>query len=512
MSTLRLVLGDQLTDTLSSLRGINPKTDTVLMCEVWDEASYVPHHKQKIAFVFSAMRHFAAQLLGRGVNVRYVTLDDAGNTGSLQGELARAIKDLHPEKLVVTQPGEYRLAQIFGFWSQLFGMDVEIRPDDRFLCSLDTFRAWAKGRKQLRMEYFYRDMRRSTGLLMEPDGTPTGGVWNYDKDNRKPPARGMSVPKRPVHAHCAITRDVLALVAARFDNHFGTLEPFNFPVTRKDALNDLHFFIQQCLPLFGDYQDAMVAGEPFLYHSRISAALNAGLLLPREVCELAQAAYNAGRAPLNAVEGFIRQVLGWREYVRGLYWHFMPDYAELNFFEAKNPLPDFYWSADTQMFCVAEAVRHTRDHAYSHHIQRLMVTGNFALLAGIDPKEVCAWYLAVYADAYEWVELPNTLGMALFGDGGIMASKPYAASGKYIQRMSNSCQNCRYDPQEMTGDTACPFNSLYWDFLARNQQKLRTNPRMANMFATWNKMSDERREAIREQAKLMLERMGQGGL
>jgi deoxyribodipyrimidine photolyase-related protein len=270
---------------------------------------------------------------------------------------------------------------------------------------------------------------------------------------------------------------------------------------------ELAHFIEHCLPHFGDYQDAMVAGEPYLYHSLISTYLNAGLLLPLEICKQAQSAYEKGAAPLNAVEGFIRQILGWREYIRGIYWHFMPEYGERNYLEAKNPLPDFYWTANTDMFCLREAISSARDHAYSHHIQRLMITGNFALLAGIDVKQVQEWYLAVYSDAYEWVEMPNTLGMSLFGDGGVVASKPYASSGKYIKRMSNYCQKCKYDPEEMVGDNACPFNALYWDFLVRHADKFRNNQRLPYVFSTWDKFPPEKQQAIRAQAAATIKKI-----
>lgn len=343
-------------------------------------------------------------------------------------------------------------------------------------------------------------------------GKPTGGEWNYDKENRKPPKANMTSPQRIAHKKSAITHEVLGFVKERFSHHFGMLEPFHYAVTRDQALIELDHFIENLLSNFGDYQDAMVAGEPYLYHSLISSYLNAGLLLPLEICQKAEAAYRAGKAPLNAVEGFIRQILGWREYIRGIYWHFMPEYSERNSLNATRPLPEFYWGAPTQMFCVAEAVRHTFDHAYSHHIQRLMITGNFALLAGLDVRQVQAWYLAVYSDAYEWVEMPNTLGMALFGDGGVVASKPYAASGKYIHRMSNYCEKCSYDPDEMTGEKACPFNALYWDFLARHEDKFRGNQRMPYVFSTWDKFAPEKQKAIRNQAVATLQKMTEGTL
>ena len=380
------------------------------------------------------------------------------------------------------------------------------------MCTQEEFKRWAGHRRHLRMEYFYRDMRKKYGFLIEQDGEPTGGRWNFDKENRKSPPRGLSSPKRISHLKDHITRDVLSLVKKRFSHHFGNLEPFHYAVTRQQALIELAHFIRELLPYFGDYQDVMVVGEAYLYHSMISSYLNAGLLLPLEVCQIAEQAYRAGKAPLNAVEGFIRQILGWREYVRGIYWMHMPQYGEMNHFNAKEPFADFYWTANTKMFCIAEAVKHTRDHAYSHHIQRLMVTGNFALLTGLDVKQVQEWYLAVYSDAYEWVEMPNTLGMALFGDGGIMGSKPYAASGKYIDKMSNFCEQCSYDPDKTTTINACPFNSLYWDFMARNQDKLKQNHRLSYVYSSWNRFSPQKQKAIREHATEIIKDMRDGKL
>ncbi|MFN7754728.1 MAG: cryptochrome/photolyase family protein [Holosporales bacterium] len=510
MTVLRLILADQLSASISSLHGVDKAQDTVMLCEVMEEARYVPHHPKKIAFLFSAMRHFAAELEESGVRVRYIKLDDASNTGSFTGEVQRAAKELNPSRLIVTEPGEYRVLDMMKGWHEKLGIPVEIVSDTRFLATHAEFDAWAQGKKQFRMEFFYREMRRKYAVLMEPDGKPSGGVWNYDKQNRKPPKVGMTSPPRLSHKKSAITQDVLALVKDTFSHHFGTLEPFFYAVTRKQALMELDHFVTHILPNFGDYQDAMVAGEPYLYHSLLSSYLNAGLLLPLEICQKAEAAYRASKAPLNAVEGFIRQILGWREYIRGIYWHFMPEYGERNTLNAAHPLPDFYWGATTHMFCVAESVRHTRDHAYSHHIQRLMITGNFALLAGLDVKAVQAWYLAVYSDAYEWAEMPNTLGMALFGDGGVVASKPYAASGKYIHRMSNYCETCTFDPDEMTGEKACPFNALYWDFLVRHEQKFRRNQRMPYVFSTWDKFTPEKQKAIRAQAALSLQKMADG--
>jgi len=512
MTTLRLLLGDQLSGSIATLRGLDCAEDVVMICEVMEEASYVRHHKKKIAFLFAAMRHFGERLAERGCSLRYVRLDDPCNLGSLTAEVGRAVEELGVTHLILTEPGEYRVLEMMRTWAGLFGIDVEIRQDDRFLCSIGEFRAWAEGRKELRMEYFYRDMRRRHGILMEPGGKPSGGQWNFDKENRKPPKRGEPVPARPGHRPSAILREVLELVETRFADNFGNLAPFHYALTRQQALIELRHFVDHVLSRFGDWQDAMLSGEPYLFHSLLSSYINAGLLLPLDVCKLAEDAYRQGRAPLNAVEGFIRQILGWREYVRGIYWLDMPDYADRNALAAKEPLPWFYWSGETSMACMAEAIAHTRDHAYSHHIQRLMVTGNFALIAGLEPRAVCEWYLAVYSDAYEWVELPNTLGMALYGDGGRMASKPYAASGKYIDRMSDFCGGCRYDPGETTGEAACPFNALYWDFLARNEPRLRGNPRLAYSYKNWERMAGEKRQMIRNKAAETLSRMRDGEL
>ncbi|TAF75486.1 MAG: cryptochrome/photolyase family protein [Alphaproteobacteria bacterium] len=512
MSSLRVILGDQLSQSLTSLQEIDKTHDTVMLCEVMEEATYVPHHPKKIAFLFSAMRHFADMLHHDGVCVRYIKLDDPQNTGSFTGEVMRAIHAVQPQRIVVHEAGEYRVNEMMKEWQRCFAIPVDILPDNRFLATHEEFAAWIKDKKQFRMEFFYREMRKKYGILIEPDGSPTGGEWNYDKENRKPPKSGMTVPKRIRHAQSSITREVLTLVHARFSHHFGTLEPFHYAVTRAQALMEFEHFIQNLLPHFGDYQDAMVAREPYLYHSLISSYLNAGLLLPLELCQKVEDAYRTGAAPLNAVEGFIRQILGWREYIRGMYWQFMPEYGTRNYLNATRPLPDFYWGAQTHMFCIAETVRHTREHAYSHHIQRLMVTGNFALLAGLDVTEVQAWYLAVYSDAYEWVEMPNTLGMALYGDGGAVASKPYAASGKYIHRMSNYCEKCRYDPEQMTGEKACPFNALYWDFMVRHESIFRGNQRMPYVFSTWDKFAPEKQRAIRAQAQMSLQKMQEGVL
>ncbi len=500
---LVLVLGDQLSPSLASLKMADKSQDLVLIVEVHDEATTVKHHQKKIAFLFSAMRHFAIELERLGWRVDYRRLDAPGNRGSFTGEVERAIGVWRPQRVMVTEPGEWRVAEMFKSWPTAFKCPIDILPDDRFLCSIPEFQGWAAGRKQLRMEYFYRDMRRKTGLLMDGND-PAGGKWNFDADNRKPATSHLFLPVPQRTTPDAMTSDVMALVASRFADHFGTLEPFWFAVTRAGAEAAFDHFVQSALPAFGDFQDAMLTGHRFLYHAVISMYLNCGLLDPLTICRQVEAAYRGGEVPLNAAEGFIRQIIGWREYVRGIYWMKMPGYLEQNFFGHTRPLPDVYWTGKTDMHCLSQAIEQTREDAYAHHIQRLMVTGNFALLAGVDPKALHEWYLIVYADAYEWVELPNTLGMSQFADGGLLASKPYAASGAYINRMSDYCRSCRYDVKQRTGPNACPLNALYWDFLDRNRAKLAKNPRLAQMYRVFDKLGSTEQAAISESAALFL--------
>ncbi|MEH6409328.1 MAG: cryptochrome/photolyase family protein [Hyphomonas sp.] len=492
---LILVLGDQLTPTLSGLAAASSEHDRVLMAELHDEATYVRHHKKKIAFIFSAMRHFAEELRASGWTVDYVYLDAPDNQGSFSAQVAQAVSRHRPGRVIVTEAAEWRVSQMQSGWQTQLPVPVDILPDDRFLCTPSAFKEWAAGRKQLRMEYFYRDMRRKTGLLMDGD-KPAGGKWNLDAENRKAAAADLFMPRPMACRPDAITQDVLTLIESRFGSHFGELAPFWFAVTRTDAEAAFDAFVEQALPYFGDYQDAMVEDEPFLYHSVIAQYLNCGLLDPLRVCRQVEAAYRAGKAPLNAAEGFIRQIIGWREYVRGIYWLKMPGYDRSNFFGHTRSLPDFYWTAETDMACTKAALKQTRDEAYAHHIQRLMITGNFAMLAGIDPYALHEWYLSVYADAYEWVELPNTVGMSQFADGGLLASKPYAASGAYINRMSNYCKSCRYDVKMRTGPDACPFNALYWDFIARHRDKISNNPRMAQAMRTYDKFTASEQQRI----------------
>ncbi|MCX7567814.1 cryptochrome/photolyase family protein [Sulfitobacter sp. F26169L] len=505
MSRLILVLGDQLSEKLSALREGDRTTDTVVMAEVKDEATYVRHHPKKIALIFSAMRKFASVLEDDGWLVAYTQLDDTENAGSIVGELLRRAEQTGAAEVICTEPGEWRLI------NKLTHAPIKttLLPDDRFIASHGEFEAWADGRKALRMEYFYRDMRRKTGLLMEGD-EPAGGQWNFDHDNRKRAPADIDA-KGPLRFEPDnITGDVLALVETQFDTHFGELRPFWFATTRAQALEALDHFIKHSLPGFGDYQDAMLHDEAFLFHAIISPYLNIGLLGPLEVCQAAEKAYTDGIAPINAVEGFIRQIIGWREYVRGIYFLEGPEYAKRNVLKQTRDLPAMYWGGETGMACMKAAVSQTAQHAYAHHIQRLMVTGNFALIAGIDPAQVSDWYLEVYADAFEWVEAPNVVGMSQFADGGVIASKPYVSSGAYINRMSDYCKGCAYKVSQKTGEGACPFNTLYWHFLDRHRDRFSGNPRMGNMYRTWERMDEDKRKTVLQDAEAVLAKLDAG--
>ncbi|MFP4352806.1 MAG: cryptochrome/photolyase family protein [Puniceicoccaceae bacterium] len=477
---LVVVLGDQLDRKAAWRDDFDPGRDEVWMAEAAAEARHVWSHKQRIAVFLSAMRHFADELREEGVPVCHTKLEDTDPRNTL-ASLLRNFLDTHTvERVRMVHPGEWRVLDSLRKASDATKVPLEVLPDRHFYATPGEFAEWAGGRKQLRMEFFYRAMRRREGVLMDDNGEPAGGHWNFDAENRETFGRKGpgDVPRPYLPRPDRTTREVLDLVAARFESHPGSLGTFSWPVTPREARQALKDFVGNRLARFGKVQDAMWTGEPFLFHARISAALNLKLLDPREAVRAAEDAYRTGKAPLAAAEGFVRQILGWREYVRGVYWLHMPDYLERNELGAQEDLPGFYWTGDTPMECLRESIGQTLRHAYAHHIQRLMVTGLYALLLGVQPRQVHEWYLAVYTDAVEWVELPNTLGMSQFADGGIMASKPYAATGKYIQRMSNYCAACRFDPASATGENACPFTTLYWDFLARNHAKLETNPRM----------------------------------
>ncbi len=500
---LVVALGDQLSRELDSFRSFDPDQDAVWMAESLAEANHVWSHKQRIALFLSAMRHFRQELEEKGIRVFYTRLEDENGARGLDESLSEFLNSfMVTGSVIVTEPGEWRLKNAFEKLQTRLEVPLEIREDNSFLCSKSAFEEWAAGRKQLRMEYFYREMRRRSGVLMN-DGSPTGGKWNFDSSNRSSfGKRGPeSVPAPLRFKPDTITQEVLQLVEERFPNHPGKLDSFAWPVTAKDAQAALADFAKKGLPEFGRYQDAMWAGEPFLNHSLLSSSLNLKLLSPRVVVEVVEREYAAGRTPIESAEGFIRQVIGWREYVRGVYWRYMPEYVERNAMQAEHALPEFYWTGKTSLNCLRQSLGQTLEYGYAHHIQRLMVTGLFSLLWGVHPKEVHRWYLSIYVDAVEWVELPNTLGMSQYADGGVMASKPYVSTGKYINRMSNYCKECVCRPDSKTGDDACPFTVLYWEYLMKHEKRLETNPRMSLQLRNLDRFTDEQRGELLAQAE-----------
>ncbi|MBT9494339.1 MAG: cryptochrome/photolyase family protein [Paucibacter sp.] len=505
LRSLILVLGDQLDLEASAFDGFDPGCDAVWMAEVAQEATHVASSKPRLVMFLAAMRHFALALQAAGRPLHYTQLDADHNAGSLAAQLQADLARLRPRQLIMTAPGDWRVLQALKAAAMACGLALELRDDRHFFSTVRDFAAHAKGRKALRMEFFYREQRKRFDVLMDPqqEGAPLGGQWNFDAENRAAFDDAAGPGMLPPRSHFepdALTREVIALVERRFAQHPGRLDSFAWPLTRPQALQALQQFVAERLPLFGRYQDAIWPGEPWLYHAHLSAALNLKLLNAREVVAAAVAAFEAGRAPLASVEGFVRQILGWREYVRGIYWTQMPDYLTRNALAADQDLPDFYWSGATEMACLRDAVTQTLTHGYANHIQRLMITGSYALMLGVRPQTVHAWYLAMYVDAVEWVELPNSLGMSQYADGGVMGSKPYIATGKYIDRMSPHCKGCRYDPAQRTGDKACPFTTLYWDFLMRHEPAMAKNPRMALQVKNLARLSDDERLAVRARA------------
>lgn len=510
MSTLRVLLWDQLSADITSLQDANKKQDIIMFCETIEECTYVKHHKKKLVFLLSSMRHFAEQLEQSGYRVHYVKLDDPDNTQTLAGEIKRALTKFSLKAIQVTWPGEYRIYATLNHLITQEKLNLTILEDTRFLASPAEFKQWAKDKKSLRMEFFYREMRKKYHVLMF-DSLPEGGKWNFDAENRNFPKTKITIPSTFQIQPDVITLAVIKIVEEHFSQHFGDITHFHYAVTRKDALRALKLFIQERLPHFGDYQDVMMQDQPWLFHSHISFYINNGLLNPMECIKATEVAFRKGDVNLASAEGFIRQILGWREFVRGIYWLNMPTYKSKNFLDAKRRIPDFYWTADTKMNCIKQCVSETKANAYAHHIQRLMVLGNFALLAGIHPDDMNAWYLIVYADAHEWVELPNVTGMILFADGGYLASKPYAGSGAYINKMSNYCDNCAYQVKLKNGPDACPFNYLYWNFLLNHRDKLKNNQRLLMIYSTLMKMSREKIAAIQADSAAFLQTLRSDG-
>lgn len=483
MRNLVIVLGDQLDSKSAAFDDFNPAEDKIWMAEVDEETTHVWCHKLRIAYFLSAMRHFRNELQSRDRDVVYHELqpkakDDRGS--SFSEVLTKDVKKLKPEQLIVVQPGDVRVQQELTAAAEELDVELSVRPDRHFFCSTEDFAEYAEGRDNLLLEYFYRAQRKKHGVLVNEDNEPEGGQWNFDHDNRESFGRSgpNGLPQPKAYSPDEITKEVIALVQHRFAEHPGSLDHFSLPVTRRQALSFLRHFISEILPNFGRWEDAMWTDEAFLYHSRLSAPLNLKLLNPRECVEAAVDAYHSKDAPLNSVEGFVRQILGWREFVRGVYWLKMPEYQNLNFLEHDEDLPSFFWDGETEMQCVRESMQHVLNHGYSHHIHRLMVLGNFAQLWGAHPLHFHEWHMAMYLDAIDWVSLPNTLGMSQYGDGGIVGTKPYCSSGNYINKMSNFCKGCRYNYKDRTGNDACPFTTLYWEFMDRHYDQLKTNPRM----------------------------------
>ena len=487
-----------------------PRDDVVIvLLESVAKGAALPWHRQKLVLVLSAMRHFADALRARGHTVR---LERAPSYAEGLAALAR---ETGADRVVATEPREWDMQEELDRARALLdaeGARLVLRPDRGFLASRDDFATWAKGRKELRMEWFYREMRRRHDVLMEPDGSPAGGTWNYDAENRKPWPKGRAVPAPYAVEPDDVTRDIMQRVAG-WTGRWGRVDGFCLPVTRRDAKAWLERFVTERLPEFGPYEDALVHGEHELLHSSLSSLINVGLLHPLEVVRRAARAYREGAVPIASAEGFVRQILGWREYMRGVYWHLMPGLRTTNALDADRALPRWFWAPDgeaydasgetgaaCEMRCLADSIRHVRDHGRTHHIARLMVQSNFATLLGVEPAALSRWYWAAFTDAYEWVELPNVAGMGTWGDGGVIASKPYVSTGQYIQRMGNHCASCRYDPKRRHGRDACPFTMLYWDFLARHRERFANHPRMAMMIRNLDRIADDELAAIRRDA------------
>ena len=508
MRRLLVLCGDQLDEDYLAHANLDREQDSVALIEVVQESTHVLSHVQRTVLFLAAMRHFASSLKAAGWTVNYVPLDGASNSQSLDGEIARIANQLRPTELVFIHPGEWRVLDMVTAAARRTGAQYQVKTDSHFLTGLQWFDDWASTRKGFRMEHFYRERRRALGLLLDTHERPLGGRWSLDAENRRSFKEEPSPPALTGFAPDDTTRAVMDVVRRKLPELPGRLTSFNWPVTRAQALLALREFVDNRLVLFGDYQDAMWTGQDTLYHSLLSSSLNLKLLRPAEVVEAAVQAFEERGAPLNAVEGFVRQIVGWREYVRGVYWNAGRAYAERNALQAEGRLPWFYWTGETDMTCMREALHSVLERSYGHHIARLMITGNFALIAGIRPAEVAAWYLGMYADGVEWVTLPNVLGMALYADGGLMASKPYAASGNYISRMSNYCRHCSYDVKKRTGEDACPFNTLYWDFMMRHQERFLRSPRMVLAARAVDRLSNSERQEISRYAELLRESWG----
>ena len=500
-STIRLILGDQLNINHSWFSAVDQSVLYVLM-EVKPESEYVKHHVQKIVGIFTAMRLFAERLKKQGHAVKYYHITDVDNEQSFASNIKALIKKHGTRKFEYLEPDEYRLDQQLQSLANSLEIKASCHSSEHFYTSRTELADMFAEKKSFLMETFYRNMRKKHQVLMQADGKPVTGKWNYDHDNRKklPKNHEPTPPKYFAHDVSA----VLADVAAAQLPHMGRVdaEQFIWPLTREEALELYEFFLAEMLQVFGAYQDSMAQQYWSIYHSRISFAMNIKLIGPEEIVTLAEQYWTEHQSQVSIaqVEGFIRQILGWREYMRGIYWAHMPEYSELNHFDNDRPLPSWYWTGDTKMNCLHKSIDQSLEHAYAHHIQRLMVTGNFALLAGIAPDEVDAWYLGIYIDAFEWVEITNTRGMSQYADGGIVGTKPYVSSGSYIHKMGDYCQHCHYNVKQKTGEGACPMNSLYWNFLDKHRDLLAGNRRMSMMYRVWDKYDAETKSELLQQA------------
>jgi deoxyribodipyrimidine photolyase-related protein len=497
------ILGDQLHEDHPALARADPKTDRVLFIESRKRSEQVCYHQLKLVLIFSAMRHRAEALRKKGWRVDYIEL-----TGSFADGLQDYVRQHHPQSVLVQEPSQHNFRRALPALSRQLGVPIEVLPTNQFLVPESEFRAWGGESKRLLMENHYRRVRKSLGILIEAQGEPAGGAWNFDSANRKTYAAlaksQITIRTTPREMPDQITRQVIELVRREFLHHPGDAHRFWLAVTREEALNWLHTFVDRRLLHFGPYQDVMAEVEPILFHSVLSPLLNIGLLKPKECVDAAITAYRSGLVPLASVEGFVRQIIGWREFINGIYWHRMPGYDELNELEAHRDLPAWAYTAKTEMNCLRQVIQQVVDTGYNHHIQRLMVLGNFFLLAGISPSAVLRWFTEMYVDAHDWVMTANVIGMILHADGGYMATKPYAAGAGYIQKMSNYCLGCRYKPDKRTGPDACPFNFLYWNFYATHEERFAKNPRVAMMIETWQKKTEAEKKVIRKQAESFL--------
>lgn len=498
---LLYLTADQLSLDYLSAAGIDKSLDAVLLIESRDDFLHVPSHKQRTVLLLSAMRHFALDLRSAGYRVVYLRLDDRNRSRDLETDLTQAIHALDPKRVIFVRPGDWRTLDALSAVEADLDCTVEWTEDPLFYLAPEQFSAWATNRKNLVLEHFYRWMRRRTGTLITEEGRPVGGQWNFDRQNRRPlDSQAPETTQTTRFEPDPITQEVVELVEEAFPDAPGHLDEFGWPVTRAQAKEALRSFIRDRLPWFGDYQDAMAEQRPWLFHSLLSPALNLKLLDPRECIDAAIEALGKDRAPINAVEGFVRQILGWREFIRGIYWTAGRDYASRNHLEQSGHLPHFYWSGETDMVCARDALDSVLRYGYGHHIQRLMVTGNLALTAGVDPRRISDWYLGMYVDAVDWVTLPNTLGMVMFADGGLVGSKPYASTGKYIDRMSDYCRSCPYDPSIRSGESACPLTTFYWDFLRRNRSRLEAVPRLRPMLHNLDRLPESELLEIQQRA------------